>query len=55
MLRIDQLRLTPGQSESVLTTKIAKLLRIGTGDILRMWCLGHRTQVLDEFLQLINY
>ena len=48
MLRIDQLRLTPGQSESVLTTKIAKLLRIGTGDILRTEILRRAVDAREE-------
>ena len=48
MLRIDQLRLTPGQSESVLTTKIAKLLRIGAGDILRTEILRRAVDAREE-------
>ena len=48
MLRIDQLRLTPDQSESVLTTKIAKLLRIGTGDVLRTEILRRAVEYVNE-------
>ena len=33
MLRIDQLRLAPGQNESILRTKAAKILRISPEDI----------------------
>ena len=48
MLRIDQLRLSPGQSESVLTGKIAKLLRIGSGDVLRTEILRRAVDAREE-------
>ena len=33
MLRIDQIRLLPGDSEELLRGKCAKLLRVPTGDV----------------------
>ena len=48
MLRIDQLRLSPGQSESVLTAKIAKLLRVGSGEILRTEILRRAVDAREE-------
>ena len=50
MLRIDQLRLTPDQSESLLRGKIAKLLRVGEGDILRTEILRRAVDAREELL-----
>ena len=48
MLRIDQLRLSPGQDESALTGKVAKLLRVGTADILRLELLRRAVDAREE-------
>ncbi|MBE6918780.1 MAG: FAD-binding protein [Ruminococcaceae bacterium] len=48
MLRIDQLRLTPDQSESLLRGKIAKLLRVGEGDVLRTEILRRAVDAREE-------
>ena len=48
MLRIDQLRLTPDQDESVLWGKIAKLLRVNAGDILRTEVLRRAVDAREE-------
>ena len=48
MLRIDQLRLSPGQSENVLTGKIAKLLRVPSGDILRTEILRRAVDARED-------
>ena len=48
MLRIDQLRLSPGQDESALTGKVAKLLRVGTADILRTEILRRAVDAREE-------
>ena len=48
MLRIDQLRLSPGQSESILSGKIAKLLRLPAGDILRTEILRRAVDAREE-------
>lgn len=48
MLRIDQLRLTPDQDESVLWGKIAKLLRVNAGDILRTEILRRAVDAREE-------
>ncbi len=50
MLRVDQLRLTPDQDISALRPKIAKLLRINAGDILRMEILRRAVDARDELL-----
>ena len=48
MLRIDQLRLSPGQDISVLRRKIAKLLRVNESDILRMEILRRAVDAREE-------
>ena len=48
MLRVDQLRLSPGQDTAVLRRKIAKLLRIGEGDILRVELLRRAVDAREE-------
>ena len=48
MLRIDQLRLSPGQDESALTGKVAKLLRVSTADILRTEILRRAVDAREE-------
>ena len=48
MLRIDQLRLTPDRNVSALRRKIAKLLRIGEGDILRVEILRRAVDAREE-------
>ena len=50
MLRIDQLRLTPDQNESVLVHKIAKLLRVSQGDISRVEILRRAVDAREELL-----
>ena len=48
MLRVDQLRLAPGQEPAVLRRKIAKLLRVGEGDILRVELLRRAVDAREE-------
>ncbi len=50
MLRIDQLRLSPGQDASALLPKIAKLLRISAADILRTEILRRAVDAREELL-----
>ena len=48
MLRVDQLRLAPGQEESALGGKIARLLRVSTTDILRTEILRRAVDAREE-------
>ena len=48
MLRVDQLRLTPDQEISALRPKIAKILRVNAGDLLRVELLRRAVDAREE-------
>ena len=50
MLRIDQLRLHPGQQETLLRTRCAKLLRVAPADITACTVLRKAAAAISAYL-----